>query len=521
MKTAKIIFLLIFQLCNLNAQNISLQWSNSFGGSEDESPGSIVKDNYSSGYYVIGYESSGDGDVSFHFGAISSPNLWIIKIDSIGSKILEKSFGGSSGEKGLKIFQLADGSFILTGTAGSVDGDVIGNHPRLGNPASGTDDYWILKIDSSLNIQWQRCLGGSDFDYLKDAIVTSDGGYLLFGDIWSNDGDISGFHGGDDYWVVKLDSVGNILWQKCLGSGAYDDGISCIELPDSNYLLAGGSQTYFAGYHGGTDIGIVKLSKTGTILSQKSYGGSNIDVPRKIISTLNGGFYVVGITNSNDGDVTNFMGYYDIWIFKADSNGNIIWQKCYGGGGIDFSYDAKLTPEGGLLFTGHSNSNDSLYVIGTHGEYDIWVAKIDSMGSLQWGKSLGGSLDDIGVSILQTDANNYVLAAEIKSSNDDIIFNHGGKDIWIAKLTDNGTSINESVRDNNYFNTSFQNGILSVSFFETHMKTMDFSVFDILGKVKFRKQIKTQVGLNQFAFPLTNWDGPKVISLGQYKKIIY
>lgn len=520
MKRLNFVFLFLFNFGILNAQNISVDWSNSFGGYQDESPSCIIKDIFGSGYYILGSEESIDGDVSSHIGSIATSNLWLIKTDSAGNKIWDKSFGGTSIESGVELFQLIDGGFILTGTTSSIDGDVVGVH-TWPIPLIGSYDYWIVKIDSSLNIQWQKCLGGSDYDNLEDAILTSDGGYLLFGAISSSDGDVSGFHGGIDYWAVKLDSIGNILWQKCLGSAANDEGRTCVELPDSTYLLAGESNSYFVGYHGGGDVGIIRLSNNGSIISQRSYGGSNQDQPSKIISTNDGGFYLIGTTTSNDGDVSGLMYYNDIWIFKADRYGDIIWQKCFGGYAFDVSYDAKLTPEGGLLFTGYSVSNDSLFVMGTHGGYDIWVAKIDSMGNLQCGKSLGGSFDDVGTSILQLDANNFILAAETKSSNDDIIFNHGGKDIWIAKLTDISASIDEKETDRNEINASFQNGILTLSFFEINSHSLDLTVFDLLGKLKFRKQINAHVGQNQFAFQLDSWDGLKIISLGNYKCIIY
>ncbi len=516
-----ILFLIVLSFFRTEAQNITLQWSNSLGGSGMDIPSSVIKDQYGSGYYVIGREASVDGDITFHFGAPASPNLWLIKTDSTGNKIWDKSFGGSSGESGLKIFQTSDMGFILCGTAGSVDGDVVGNHPWPPNPAAGTNDFWIFKVDSSMNIIWQRCLGGTDSDHLKDVIVTSDGGYLLVGDVSSNDGDITGYHNGEDYWVVKLDSSGNILWQKCLGTGQFDAGVSCIELPDSNYVIAGATQSSFINYHGSTDIGIFKLSKTGSILTNRCYGGSNIDQPCKIISTLDGGYYVIGTTSSNDGDVTNFTAYYDIWIFKANINGDIIWQKCYGGNGIDRSYDAKLTNEKGLLFTGDSDSNDSLYVQGTHGVSDIWAAEIDSMGSLKWGKSLGGSLDDIGTSILQLDANNFILAAESQSSNDDIVFNHGSKDIWLAKLTDSGNTIAAMETKNDSFNAYIKEGIVFINFFSTKSCNMDLYIFDILGKEKIQKSVVAHTGFNQFAFPFSNWNGLKVVSMGNFKKIIY
>ena len=129
------------------------------------------------------------------------------------------------------------------------------------------------------------------------------------------------------------------------------------------------------------------------------------------------------------------MGYGDIWMFKCDSAGNILWQNCYGGLGIDWSYGGSITSDGGLIFTGYSTSNDSVFVISNHGQFDAWAAKVDSMGNLEWGKSIGGSLDEEGKDIKEIDINHYLLTGSTQSSDGDMpANNHGNKDIWVAKL---------------------------------------------------------------------------------------
>src|SRR5690606_36383484 len=168
--------------------------------------------------------------------------------------------------------------YILTGSSESNDGDVSGNH--------GNFDCWIVRLDNIGNIQWQKSLGGSQEDSSGQIQQTFDGGYIMVGYSRSNNGDVSGNHGHYDYWVVKLDMSGNIQWQKSLG-------------------------------------------------------GSGVDMAHSIQQTIDGGYIVAGLSQSNDGDVTGNHGGADYWIVKLDDNGNIDWQKSFGGTGSDNAYSIR------------------------------------------------------------------------------------------------------------------------------------------------------------------------------------
>ncbi len=152
--------------------------------------------------------------------------------------------------------QTIDGGYIVAGYSNSNDGDVTGNH--------GNYDYWIVKIDTTGNIQWQKSLGGTGYDYAYSMQQTSDGGYVVAGQSDSNDGDITGNHGGStDYWIVKLDNTGNIQWQKSVGGTSTDLGRSIQQTSDGGYIVAGHSGSNngdVTGNHGNFDFGIVKLS---------------------------------------------------------------------------------------------------------------------------------------------------------------------------------------------------------------------------------------------------------------------
>jgi Secretion system C-terminal sorting domain len=346
----------------------------------------------------------------------------------------QKCLGGSALDEALSFQQTADGGYILAGTSTSNDGDLSGN-PRTGY------DYWIVKLDAARNIQWQKSLGGNGTDIAFSVRQTADGGYIAAGQSDSNDGDVSGNHGGYDYWVIKLNSTGNIQWQKSLG-GSYTEGAASVQQTvDGGYILAGGSPSIdgdVTGNHGITDFWIVKLDTAGNIQWQESLGGSGndrTDYDQSIYQTADSGYIVAGYSNSNDGDVSGNHGGYDYWIVKLNSNGNIQWQKSFGGSNDDLATSIKQTTDGGYIVAGYSNSNDG-DVSGNHGgNWDEWVVKLDASGNMQWQKCLGGTHDEIPTSVQQTTDGGYVVAGISTSNDGDVSGNHSSyNDCWVVKL---------------------------------------------------------------------------------------
>ncbi len=218
--------------------------------------------------------------------------------------------GGTSPDLALSVQQTTDGGFVIGGSTGSNNGDVSGNH-------GGYDD-WIVKLDTGANIIWQKSLGGSDDEEAK-VEQTTDGGFIVGGYSYSNDGDVSGNHGTSDYWLSKLDTEGNIIWQKSLGGSAGDIAYSIQQCSDGGFILIGTSTSNdgdVSGNHGGNDCWIVKLDTEGNLVWQKSLGGSNTDYAHSGQSTTGNGFVIAGYSDSNDGDVSGNHGGSDFWIVK-------------------------------------------------------------------------------------------------------------------------------------------------------------------------------------------------------------
>ncbi len=345
----------------------------------------------------------------------------------------QKCLGGSTDDEAQSIVHTSDGGFAIAGyTTSPNDGNVSGNH--------GGEDGWVVKIDSNGAIQWQKCLGGAETDFLNAIIQTSDGGYAVAGKTFSNDGDASGNHGGGDAWVVRLNDTGGIQWQKCLGGTLEDVANSIVQTSDGGFIMAGyteSSDGEVVGYHGDGDCWVVKLNDTGGIQWQHSLGGTGYDNGASIIQSSDGGYVATGSTNSNDSDVHGNHGSEDVWVVKLYSTGGIEWQACLGGTADDWGNSIVQTTDGGFAVASYTASNDD-EVSGNHGTYDFWVAKLDVGGNLQWQKCLGGVDGDIANSIIQTSDGGFAVAGLTYSKTYEVTGDHGGGDEWVVKLNDTG-----------------------------------------------------------------------------------
>ncbi|HRH48920.1 MAG TPA: T9SS type A sorting domain-containing protein [Panacibacter sp.] len=443
MKLALLILFTCGAIAGYTQINSAIQWQKCVGGSSYDEARSIqqTKDG---GYIMAGSSNSINGDISGNHG---KDDYLVVKFDAAGTILWQKSLGGSSSEAAWSIQQTKDGGYIVGGTSYSNDGDVSGHH--------GTDpnsDYWIVKLDSIGTIQWQKSLGSpsgffSGFGDLARSIQqTKDGGYIVAGDSWANGGDVSGNHGnGPDYWIVKLDSAGTILWQKSLGGSATENVHAIRQTIDGGYIVAGASFSNdgdVSGHHGdpnlilSSDYWIVKLDSAGAILWQKSLGGLSNEHCNDIQQTFDKGYIMFGHSNSTDGDVSGNHGNFDYWIVKSDSTGTIQWQKSFGGSNNEFGYSIRQTSDSGYILAGTSSSNDGDVIV-NHGYEDYWIVKLDNTGGILWQKSLGGSNSDIPYCIQETSDDGYIIAGWTLSNNGDVSGSHVS-DCWEVKLLSDG-----------------------------------------------------------------------------------
>lgn len=425
----KFTLLLILSFAFIYAQPPIIGWQKCMGGTGGDLAESIQL-TPDGGYIMSGYSSSSDGDATANHGG---SDYWIVKFNATGTIAWQKSLGGTASDISKSILLTSDGGYIVCGQTYSNDGDVSGNHNFW--------DYWVIKLSATGTVEWKKTYGGPGSDFAYSIENTADGGYIMAGSCESNGGDVTGNHGQSDFWIVKVNASGSIQWQKSLG-GTNNESASDIQAtPDGGYIVAGYSFSIngdVTGNHGNVDSWIVKLSSSGILQWQKSMGGTGWDYADSIRNTNDGGYIVTGRTASTDGDITANHGGNDYWVMKLNATGNIQWQKTYGGSGEDIGHQIDHTADGGYVITGYSNSADG-DVTGNHGDYDYWIIKLDATGNLQWQKSVGGAGLDRANALAIDSNGDYMVAGRTSSNDGDVSGNHGGTgDCWVVKLVPDG-----------------------------------------------------------------------------------
>jgi hypothetical protein len=293
-------------------------------------------------------------------------DLWIAKVNLEGKIVLEKILIKSTHNRINSIQQLDNGDFIAAGIAGRKYGR--------------NWYFWVLKLDPDGNIIWERSFGGSDHDTALSIKQSKDGGYIMAGTTYSKDGDVSISYGKNDYWIVKLNFEGELEWEKSFG-GSGNDVATDVYADEDGFVLVGRTQSNdgdVSGNHGGYDYWIVKIDLKGDIVWQRPFGGSRSERASSIIKTTDNCYIVAGSSNSNDGDVSGLHdGYGDYWIIKVDPDGNLIWQKLLGGSGYDVAKSLCHTMDGGIIVAGSSKSKDG-DVSNNQGGLgsDYWIVKL-------------------------------------------------------------------------------------------------------------------------------------------------
>lgn len=341
-------------------------------------------------------------------------------------------YGGTQSDIAENIKTTADNHFILAGHSNSNNQDITANQ--------GLSDFLLLKTTQDGNIVWQRSYGGSQNDFAHDVAVTDDG-YALAGVSYSSNGQVSNQFGNGDIWIVKTDLNGNINWQRSYGSNQLDIAKKIIPTIDGGYLLAGMTHSNDIASTNGTyaygDIWLIKINATGDIEWQQTLNGSRSEIPTALLQTATGDFMLAGISFSKDGDFNNF-GNSDAFIAKINKTGSLQWVKNYGGTANDAIHDLKASKDGNYIATGYRGLID-ITATGVKPDYDeqAWVLKIDTNGNEQWNRTFGGSKYEQAQSIATTLDGGYILTANTESF-DNGINTKGKKDTWVIKLASNG-----------------------------------------------------------------------------------
>lgn len=362
----------------------------------------------------------------------------------------QKTIGGNYNDSLVSIIPTYDNGFIISGHSNS---NISGNKTEN---SLGTYDYWVVKINGQGKIEWNKTLGGAGVDRDPVIIQTGDGGYVVAGTSISN---ISGnktenaINGSDDYWVVKIDSKGTVLWDNTIGAVQKEELVSVIEDPIERTLrVAGNSYTNYANFdktinnRGSSlwsDYWFVKLDGKGKVLSDNLFGGGNEDILTAMRPAKDSGYILGGYSYSQgENDKTDtFIGNCDYWIVRIDANGNRKWDKTIGGINSDYETDVQQTFDRGFILGGYSNSPISFNKTETRkGVLDYWIVKTDSNGVVSWDKTYGGTKGDYLSSIAQTADSGYIMGGTSGSniSSDKSENSKGLEDYWIVKLDATG-----------------------------------------------------------------------------------
>jgi hypothetical protein len=376
-------------LVKVNASGAK-QWGILAGAAHDEEAYSLVQTS-DGGYALAGYQRTG-------IGGAGASDLWLVKRTAAGGAQWGKAIGGAGYEYGFSLVQTGDGGYSVAGSTSSY--------------GAGSTDFWLVRTDSSGNVQWNKTYGGANADTAHSVVQTGDGGYALAG--YTN----SFGAGNYDFWLVKTDSAGNVLWSKTYGGTNADFALSVVQAGDGGYALAGYTSSYGAG---STDFWLVRTDSSGNVQWNKTYGGISTDYAFSVVQTGDGGYALAGYTNSYG------AGYTDFWLVKTDSAGNMQWNKTYGGGAsYDFAQSSALTSDGGYVLAGYT------YPYGSSNNADALLVKTDSAGNAQWSKIYTTPSDEVGRSMIQTVDGGYALAGYIASP---IGY---GNDFLLAKISSAG-----------------------------------------------------------------------------------
>ena len=362
----KLIFILSLMPVALKAQP-ALQWAKCYGGVADDHAEGVEKA-WGGGYIIAGRTMSLDGDVIGLNGMFWDG--WVVKTTSAGGIAWAKCYGGGGVDDLYSIQRVktaSDSGYIMAGNTSS----------SLGGTNHGMGDVWVIMIDDQGNVKWQKAFGGSSLDKAWSVHQTRDGGYIVAAETESTDGDVTGVHGIRDYWILKLNSQGGIVWQKTFGGTQYE-GFSTLDATyDNGAIIAGGSASW-------------------------------------------------------DGDVSNNYGMADYWVVKLDSTGALQWEKSYGGSGLDYVFSIAQTMDSGYIMCGRSTFDPD-----SNGLFHS-IIKTDKNGAVQWSAGPRETSDIIQTGdgkyvSVGWDSNGYVITK--MSSNGGVIWNKSvGGDMWVVKL---------------------------------------------------------------------------------------
>jgi hypothetical protein len=284
---------------------------------------------------------------------------------------------------------------------------------EVGSFGAGNYDFWLVKTNADGIGLWSRTFGGSNQEACRSVLQTPDGGFVLAGST------LSFGAGNRDFWMVKTDANGDSLWSRTFGGSGNDRCFSIQQTSEGGYILAGYTESFGAT---AGDFYLVKTDASGGPLWTRTFGGSSGEWCYSVRQTPDGGYILAGLTYSFG------AGGGDFWLVKTDANGDSLWSRTFGGSDVDECYSLQQTSDGGYILAGVTLSFDV-------GNGDFWLVKTDADGDSLWSRTFGGIVWEYCHSVQQASDGGYVLLGETWS------FGAGAYDCWMVRTNANGDSL--------------------------------------------------------------------------------
>ncbi|MEY3386752.1 MAG: hypothetical protein RIR53_1563 [Bacteroidota bacterium] len=399
--------------------DVGIVWQRTFGGTGSEKATAVCHGRDGS-LIIVGSTNSTDGDCE---GARSSYDLWVARFNAKGDIVWKTILGGSSDDGAEDVIETADGGILVVGSTRSSDGDV--------GPTRGNSDLWVIKLDGNGKVLWQKTFGGSASEYAKSVTETSDHSLVIVGVTGSSDGDVQLNRGGTDGWLIKLDSVGTMLWNATFGNDLNDFAYSVIEVRDGSFIVAGELGSSPRGWES-SDAWLIKFSADGQLLWQRTYGSSaNADWLQSVIETRDGGLITCGRVPPANEPGSGAA------VLKTDSAGVLQWVSFLDRTNCADALSVSLSASGQLLVSGLAiNPVDNITKRGN--EDIVLVGLAETTGNYLWQKVIGGTGTDNGLAVAWLADSMFVLAGFTNSANGDVQVSKGGGDAWIVTLRNGG-----------------------------------------------------------------------------------
>lgn len=338
------------------------EWSKDIGG-DDTEHFKAIQETLDGGFIIVGYVEPWARD---------DRELYMVKTDSMGDLEWSQVYGDAKDDDAYDVVQTGDGGYLVVGGTKSY--------------GAGLTDLWVMRTDDQGELIWEKILGGAKDD-VAYSVTSLDGDYLLVGSTASYGA------GGSDVWVLKIDDEGEVLWNLTIGGPKNDVGKEVASTADDGFIIVGDTSSYGAGW---TDVWLIKMNADGSVSWNQTYGGSANDSGRSVKETADG-FIIAGNSDSFGSNLVE--GY----IVNVDMEGNLVWEKTFGGSADDYAESVELLADEGYLVTGYTTSTGT-------GESDVWLFSLSGDGNLVDETFYGGSMRDRMYQVHATSDGGYILA---------------------------------------------------------------------------------------------------------------